>query len=337
MIPSDYTRILYSLRYRELQKNGMLDVFYKDTPDCYKVALLISNTGQSRIVSAANLEKVKQDVNRLPEFMYDKPINYLTILLHANNKDQFLKSNNIISIGANGKDYTHRCEKLFSEEMQAFSFQRETEHITKKQLTSRRLDSKATFAYVNMIFILACIYVYITQYATDKMAISAYSLLDKNFYTLFTYMFAHTGFFHLCGNCITMAVLGRLLEKRIGHLKYFLFVILSGMYAGLLACMFRAWTGNTQSTVGMSGVIYGICAALVIYQYKECKSRYSAIIMYMIISFGYGLLNPHTDNLVHFTGIIVGLVGMSLIYIIHDIKKNRIDGKYYATMKKYNE
>lgn len=330
MIPNIYTNILYSLNYRPLQSNGKLDVFLKDTPTCYKVALLISNYGKARLVSSENLRKIKLSVLRLPELIYEKKVEFLSIIIHSDYKDQFLAGNNIISIAMNGgRDYYHQCSNIFHDEVTAFSCQREKVKASEKQLKSRNLKYNFGLPYVNLILSALCVFVYFMCPNMAQLAISSNTLLDWNFYTAFTYMFAHGSIIHLAGNVSALLILGNMLERRIGHLNYLLFCAFTGVYSGLIASIYRAFVGQSTKTVGMSGVIFAICSALIIYQYKECKRGYVSIIIYMLLNYFFGMINPNTDNLVHLSGIFSGIAGMVLIYAIQFIKRNKADRKFY--------
>lgn len=329
MIPDIYINIFYTLGYRPLQVNGNVNVFLKDAATHYKVALLISNYGNARLVSASNLHKIHDQVVQLPEFMYDKKIDFLNVIIHNNRKDQFLAGENIISVAMRGKDCFHKCSNIFADEIAAFEYQRGKVKITEKQLKIQTMPYNNGLSYINLIMIAFCMYLYFSGKDIMKLAISASSVLDQNFYTVFTYMFAHTGIIHLIGNCSALLVLGNMLEKRIGHFKYLVFGILTGVYAGIAAVIYRLFAGDSTVSVGMSGVIFAICSALLIYQYKECKQGYIPIVVYMLSSFLIGLINPYTDNLVHFSGMIAGIAGMILIYAVRFIQKNRINGKYY--------
>ena len=331
MIPTIYTNLFYSLKYYPLQNNKKLDVFLKDTAACYKVALLISNHGKARLEDAANLKRIKENVLKLPEFMYDKPVQFICIIFHSDHRDQFLAGENIVSIADKGRDYYHRCSDIFAEEIAAISKQREKVCAVKNQLNNRNLTYQDGLPYMTFLLVAACICRYfIYSEVVDSMAVSSRSLLDQNLYTFITYMFSHTSLLHLTGNMAALLILGSMFEKRVGHYKYFLFCIFTGVYAGVTASIYRAITGGNTKTVGISGVVFAICSALVIYQYKECRRGYMPIIVYMVINYFIGMLNPNTDNIMHLSGIFVGIIGMVLIYAAQYIKKKQADKRFYS-------
>jgi membrane associated rhomboid family serine protease len=79
------------------------------------------------------------------------------------------------------------------------------------------------------------------------------------FLTPFTSMFMHGGFMHLAGNMLFLWIFGNNIEDYVGHLKFILFYIASGLAA---AALFIAFSPNSEiPMVGASGAIAGIMGA----------------------------------------------------------------------------
>ena len=82
------------------------------------------------------------------------------------------------------------------------------------------------------------------------------------FLTLFTSMFLHGGWLHLGGNMLFLWIFGNNVEDVLGHAKFLIFYLLSGVGAG-----FAQMLVDTQSQipmVGASGAIAGILAAYMV-------------------------------------------------------------------------
>jgi membrane associated rhomboid family serine protease len=80
--------------------------------------------------------------------------------------------------------------------------------------------------------------------------------------SLFSSMFMHGGFLHLAGNMLYLWIFGDNVEDRLGHAKFFVFYILSGLAASLLYIL-----TSPQSQVpmiGASGAIAGVLGAYII-------------------------------------------------------------------------
>jgi membrane associated rhomboid family serine protease len=88
--------------------------------------------------------------------------------------------------------------------------------------------------------------------------------------TIFTSMFIHAGLLHFASNMMFLWVFGYGIERRLGHLKFFLFYLLTGAIAALthLAIDIHSQT----PLVGASGAISGVLGAyLLLYPYNRIK------------------------------------------------------------------
>jgi len=76
---------------------------------------------------------------------------------------------------------------------------------------------------------------------------------------IFTSMFLHGGWFHLLGNMLYLWIFGDNVEDRMGHLRFLIFYLLSGMGAGL----FHIYTNprSVVPSIGASGAIAGVLGA----------------------------------------------------------------------------
>jgi membrane associated rhomboid family serine protease len=79
--------------------------------------------------------------------------------------------------------------------------------------------------------------------------------------TLLTYMFFHGDVFHLAGNMLFLWVFGDNVEDAMGHLRFIIFYILSGVAAGMTHAVLLA--GSTVPLIGASGAVAGVIAAYI--------------------------------------------------------------------------
>ncbi|MEM7776800.1 MAG: rhomboid family intramembrane serine protease [Pseudomonadota bacterium] len=77
--------------------------------------------------------------------------------------------------------------------------------------------------------------------------------------TVVSYMFFHGGWMHLIGNMLFLWVFGDNVEDAVGHLKFLLFFILCGVFAGLLHTF--VMSESARPLVGASGGVAGVIAA----------------------------------------------------------------------------
>lgn len=76
---------------------------------------------------------------------------------------------------------------------------------------------------------------------------------------LFTSMFLHGGFFHVTGNMLFLWIFGDNVEDYLGHFRYLLFYLVSGIVAALSQIILNP--SSAIPTVGASGAIAGVLGA----------------------------------------------------------------------------
>jgi membrane associated rhomboid family serine protease len=77
--------------------------------------------------------------------------------------------------------------------------------------------------------------------------------------TLFTAMFVHGGFLHLGGNMLYLWIFGDNIEDRIGHMRFLLFYLATGVVASLFHVVIHS--NSTVPMIGASGAVAGVLGA----------------------------------------------------------------------------
>jgi membrane associated rhomboid family serine protease len=93
-----------------------------------------------------------------------------------------------------------------------------------------------------------------------------FSSLDSGLdriYPFFTSMFLHGGWFHLIGNMLFLYIFGDNVEDRMGHLKYIIFYLISGLAAAFTQIIINIY--STIPMVGASGAISGVLGAYILF------------------------------------------------------------------------
>lgn len=97
--------------------------------------------------------------------------------------------------------------------------------------------------------------------------------------TVFSSMFIHGGLFHFVGNMAFLWVFGNNIEGRLGHTRYLVFYLATGVAAAM-----SHWAispGSETPLVGASGAIAGVMGAyLVLYPYNRIR----ALVVFFIIT-----------------------------------------------------
>ena len=95
------------------------------------------------------------------------------------------------------------------------------------------------------------------RYTVDRIA--AYYTLPQQLFSLFTFMFLHGGFWHLLGNMWSLYIFGDNVEDHLGHVRYLIFYLASGLASGFSHMLLNP--DSTVATIGASGAIAGVMGA----------------------------------------------------------------------------
>ncbi len=85
---------------------------------------------------------------------------------------------------------------------------------------------------------------------------------ESDWITIFSAMFIHGGWFHILSNMWVLFIFGDNIEDRLGHARYLIFYLLSGVAAALLESFLLA--GSNVPMIGASGAIAGVLGAYLI-------------------------------------------------------------------------
>lgn len=124
---------------------------------------------------------------------------------------------------------------------------------------------------------------------------------------LLTSTFIHIGIIHLVFNLYALLALGPLTEESLGHRRFFMIYILSGLGGSIASFLF-----SPALSAGASGAIFGLLGALLYYSYKRPALWKSGLgmnlVVVILVNFGFGLVQPGIDNFAHLGGLITGTI-----------------------------
>jgi len=120
--------------------------------------------------------------------------------------------------------------------------------------------------YVNLAILTTNVVIFLVlAHRSDYLAyIKAYALIPERFrpYTFVTHMFFHGSLGHLFWNMLFLAIVGKNVEDRLGHVMYAALYFLAGFVACNLHIIIATTTGGADiPVIGASGAIAGIMAA----------------------------------------------------------------------------
>ena len=204
----------------------------------------------------------------------------------------------------------------------------------------------ARIPYVTYALIALCVVVFLCQLGWDADTVAAtFGMIPAVLFgsaqlapdvatvppwvTIFTSMFLHGGWLHLGGNMLFLWIFGNNIEDVLGHARYLLLYLASGVAAALSQAL--PDTASVVPMIGASGAIAGVLGAyLLLYPYAKVHVLIWIVIFVRIIAvpawimlglwFGLqlldGLLSSPDDAGVAFWAHVGGFVsGMALLLV----------------------
>jgi membrane associated rhomboid family serine protease len=123
-------------------------------------------------------------------------------------------------------------------------------------------------------------------------------------YRLLTSTFMHYGLIHLAFNMVVLWILGRVLEKDLGSLRFLAVYLLSGLAGSVATYMFAS---PTVWSAGASGAIYGMFGALIMVNRRLSRDNTG---LYVLLGLNLALtfMVPNISITGHLGGLVGGLV-----------------------------
>ena len=203
----------------------------------------------------------------------------------------------------------------------------ETKHRDIKKRNWKQLP------YVNVCIVVINIIVFILCAFSQEVLYNkgAFSILliqeTKEYYRFLTSVFLHADIDHLLSNMLVLFFLGNGLELKVGHWKYLLLYFVSALGGNLLSAVYESYYGKLFTSVGASGAIFGVIAAvfiLVIVQGGRWEnitlSRMLLMIAYSLYS---GFISENVNNAGHIGGFVAGLIVMIIYCIFSSLQKKK--------------
>lgn len=184
-------------------------------------------------------------------------------------------------------------------------------------------------AFVNIALIAVNVLVFLAMESMGSTEDSAFMrdhgavyipliLLHGEYYRVFTAMFLHFGAIHLVNNMLVLLALGDKLEGELGHVRYLLLYIVSGISANLVSMAVQYSMGRMAVTAGASGAIFGVVGSLAYVvainhgQIDGLTNRQLGFIV--LLTLYHGFTDRGVDNAAHIGGLVSGFILGILLY-----------------------
>lgn len=178
---------------------------------------------------------------------------------------------------------------------------------------------------VTLIFFVLNVIGYVWCVRSGDMAYTKGSMnagsviVDRQYYRFLTCMFLHVDIGHIVSNMIFLIGLGQMVETAVGHVRFAVLYLLSGLGASVFSFLYAVFVGDPRNSIGASGAVFGLIGALLIIvlihhgRYKGVSAgRLVFAIAYMIYS---GARAVGIDNAAHVGGLLCGTVVSAVMYL----------------------
>lgn len=324
MIDKNAIELLVKRGFRYIGCNQPdIGIFFKpESPSDLDVCVL-ANFTDGHVYSSAHLTNIYKEIERKFIFNGYRNINCLFIVFTDNiNRDRLLSESGLKLWLA---DTLVGRIIIYENQPEDFhSIKGEMENIilpAKKNLKSRL--SFIPFMTIALIFINIIVFIIMEALGDtnnsifmEKHGAMSWRLLfeEHQFYRLITCIFLHFGTEHLFNNMITLAVIGNEVEHILGHTKFIIIYLLSGIGASLVSAIYNMNVNHDLYIIsaGASGAIFGILGSLLVisllYRNIRVQIKPTNIIIIAVLSVLNGYMTYGIDNMAHIGGLLVGII-----------------------------
>ena len=134
------------------------------------------------------------------------------------------------------------------------------------------------------------------------------------YWRLFTALFLHGGFLHLGFNLFALYVLGPLLERSIGTIRFLAFYLISGLASGAgVVVLNEIGLVQVGQLIGASGCIMGVVGAWAGFLLRHhhtpfAKQQLANIALIVAIQIAFDVSTPEVSTAAHLCGLAAGFV-----------------------------
>jgi len=142
-------------------------------------------------------------------------------------------------------------------------------------------------------------------------AMSAYgALVENEYWRFFTSNFLHFTPQHLLNNMLLLAVAGSYVEPELGHIRFLIIYVLSGILGSVSSCLYMVYKATYSVSAGASGAIFGVVGALLyiilIHKGKFSGIKLKGMLLSVFLMLFVGITSKGVDNAAHIGGLVIG-------------------------------
>lgn len=177
----------------------------------------------------------------------------------------------------------------------------------------------AVLVAINVIVFLICTFTGNLLYNMGRLD-TVDVLVKREYARVIWYMFLHSNITHIFNNMVILFFLGAMIEKEVGHVRYLILYMFSGIGGGILSLIYKTLTFDFSGTIGASGAVFGLdgaLLALILFSGKRMANvTPTRVILMIAYSLYSGFTGGNVDNAAHIGGLITGfLIGIVVCMI----------------------
>ncbi|MDO4437976.1 MAG: rhomboid family intramembrane serine protease [Eubacteriales bacterium] len=155
-------------------------------------------------------------------------------------------------------------------------------------------------------------------------------LLEKGeYFRLLSSCFMHFGIEHLVSNMLVLFLMGDNLERYLGHIKFLILYIASGIIGNVVSLYYHNIIGEFVVSAGASGAVFGVSGAIlwILMRNKGQLDELSLnrILLMIGMNIYIGVTGSGVDNAAHIGGLLSGFI---LAVLFYRMPKKRSRGEW---------
>ena len=190
---------------------------------------------------------------------------------------------------------------------------------------------------LSLLVVVACVAVFALDALHVEWPLGVYmvpcsaSMLSAGAWqTMFSSMFMHGSLMHLANNMLSLLWVGSAYEKLLGHVRFLLAYVASGVAGCMWYCHCQEVAGTDVPVVGASGAIFGLFGAYAIFlvsmlwrsdamsgEHYMASRQLSLLLRVVLWNLVYGIFAQGVANEAHIGGLVCG-VACGLVFAFVD-------------------
>ncbi len=183
------------------------------------------------------------------------------------------------------------------------------------------------FVIINVIVFVICTFTGDLLYNRGRLEVWGV-LVEGQYDRIILSMFLHSGINHIFNNMLILFFLGAMIEKEVGHVRYAVFYLGSGIGGNISSLFYKVITNDSIGSIGASGAVFGldgVLLAMVLFSPRRMESVTPARVLLMIAYSLYsGFTGGNVDNAAHIGGLIVGFLFGAVMCLIQRLRLKTI-------------